>query len=57
MSSILINSVIIFIILIPMIYFFIGGKKSSKEITKLKTLANQNNLSPKKTGQWQPALH
>ena len=36
-----------------MIYFFIGGKKSSKEITKLKTLANQNNLSPKKTGQWQ----
>ncbi|MBK7637586.1 MAG: hypothetical protein IPJ13_27325 [Saprospiraceae bacterium] len=56
MSSIILNSIIILIILIPMAYFFLGGKNKSKEISNLKTLANQKNLSPEKTGQWQAGV-
>lgn len=49
MSTFILNAFLILIILVPMIYFFLGGKKHSEEMKNFIDLATKENLSTAKS--------
>lgn len=53
MANIILNILLIAVVIVPMLYFFLGGKKNTEEIQALKLLSTKAGLSLDTTGQWQ----
>ncbi len=53
MSTILLNTILILIIIVPMVYFVYGGNINKKSINAFRKKAGEINVNPDKIGLWQ----